>query len=108
MSINLYSLLPDTLDTQHAKELTEMQSEVGGLNIPQQNFTLIIYIHLSLRFVETENSFFYDLQTGLITALSLERKRKIRKKAQMYSDADPHWNNMYMTSGFAGIQDAQD
>ena len=58
MSINLYSLLPDTLDTQHAKELTEMQSEVGGLNIPQQNFTLIIYIHLSLRFVETENSFF--------------------------------------------------
>lgn len=32
MSVNLYSLLPDTLDTQHAKELTEMQSEVGGLN----------------------------------------------------------------------------
>lgn len=33
MSFNLYSLLPDTLDTQHAKELTEMQSEVGALNI---------------------------------------------------------------------------
>lgn len=33
MSFNLYSLLPDTLDTQHAKELTEMQSEVSALNI---------------------------------------------------------------------------
>lgn len=33
MSFNLYSLLPDTLDTQHAKELTEMQSEVSAGNI---------------------------------------------------------------------------
>lgn len=33
MSFNLYSLLPDTLDTQHAKELTAMQSEVSALNI---------------------------------------------------------------------------
>lgn len=30
MSVNLYSLLPDTIDTQHAKELTDMQSEVGS------------------------------------------------------------------------------
>ena len=30
MSENLYSLVPDAIDTQHAKELTEMQSEVGA------------------------------------------------------------------------------
>lgn len=35
MSVNLYSLLPDTLDAQRAKELTEMQSEVGALKTPQ-------------------------------------------------------------------------
>lgn len=28
MSINLYSLLPATIDTQHAKELSDLQSEV--------------------------------------------------------------------------------
>lgn len=30
MSVNLYSLLPDTLDTQHAKELSDTRSEVGS------------------------------------------------------------------------------
>ena len=28
MSINLYSLLPETIDTQHAKEVSNLQSEV--------------------------------------------------------------------------------
>lgn len=31
LSVNLFSLLPETLDTQHAKELAEMQSEVGAI-----------------------------------------------------------------------------
>lgn len=39
MSVNLYSLLPDTIDTQHAKELTEMQSEVGATLNTQQLFS---------------------------------------------------------------------
>lgn len=30
MSVNLYSLLADTIDSQHAKELTELQSEVSS------------------------------------------------------------------------------
>ena len=30
MSVNLFSLLPDTIDAEHAKEQTEMQSEVGS------------------------------------------------------------------------------
>ena len=29
MSVNLYGLVPDTLDIQHAKEAAELQSEVG-------------------------------------------------------------------------------
>lgn len=28
MSINLYSLLPETIDTQHAREVSTLQSEV--------------------------------------------------------------------------------
>lgn len=28
MNLNLYSLLPDTLDTQHAKEKSQSQSQV--------------------------------------------------------------------------------
>lgn len=28
MSINLYSLLPETIDTQHAKEASNLQSKV--------------------------------------------------------------------------------
>lgn len=32
MRVSLYSVLPDTLDTQHAKELTDMQSEVNKLD----------------------------------------------------------------------------
>lgn len=31
MGVSLYSVLPDTLDTQHAKELRDMQSEVNKL-----------------------------------------------------------------------------
>lgn len=30
MSVNLYGLVPDAVDIQHAKELTDMQSEVGS------------------------------------------------------------------------------
>lgn len=32
MRVSLYSVLPDTLDTQHAKELRDMQSEVNKLD----------------------------------------------------------------------------
>lgn len=30
MKMNLYSLLPETLDTQHAKEASELQSQVAA------------------------------------------------------------------------------
>lgn len=30
MKVNLYSLLPETLDTQHAKEASELQSQVAA------------------------------------------------------------------------------
>lgn len=34
MSINLYSLLPETIDTQHAKEVSNLQSEVFCSFVP--------------------------------------------------------------------------
>ena len=39
MSVNLYSLLPETAETQFAKEVSDLQSEVreGGLWLAYQN-----------------------------------------------------------------------
>lgn len=33
LSVNLFSLLPDTIDQQHAKELRDLQSEVCSISV---------------------------------------------------------------------------
>lgn len=49
MGVSLYSVLPDTLDMQHAKELSDMQSEVNKLeNQFVFHVTYLLANHLEL------------------------------------------------------------
>lgn len=45
MSINLYSLLPETIETQHVKEVSNLQSEVFKQD--SSSVESIVYTHKS-------------------------------------------------------------